>query len=91
MTCGEKREEVVEKASRDQGRRRGGARSRAAGQREAVEPGAQSKVEIRGGGGVDALQPEPQGEAHCIVWPTRKRALYCFSKLRLCTRHLLCI
>lgn len=62
MTCGEKREEVVEKASRDQGRRRGGARSRAAGQREAVEPGAQSEDEIRGGGGVDALQPEPQGE-----------------------------
>lgn len=62
MTSGEKREEVVEKASRDQGRRRGGARSRAAGQREAVEPGAQSEVEIRGGGGGDALQPEPQGE-----------------------------
>lgn len=58
MTCGEKREEVVEETSRDQGRRRrGGARSRAAGQREAVVPGAQSRGEIRGGGGVGELQP----------------------------------
>lgn len=57
---GEKREQVVEEASRDQGRPR--RRSRAAAQGEAVVPGAQSDRRLELALAVGELQPDQRAE-----------------------------